>query len=142
MELWGRMQNVMDASGVHQAVAQLEQTMKDASADFVGEIYTYVNEATAQLEKNLAAYWEETRGLQEQIPVLQHQDNLAGTRMEELDRKQERIRVAQVKFATDLVRDTRKALSEEVDQKVVAVRTEFTQQINEVRQYLQQTLKK
>ena len=56
--------------------------------------------------------------------------------MEELDRKQERIRVAQVKFATDLVRDTRKALSEEVDKKVVVVRTELTQQINEVRQYL------
>ena len=61
--------------------------------------------------------------------------------MEELDRKQERIHVAQVKFATDLVRDTRKALSEEVDKKVVAVRTELTQQINEVRQYLQETLR-
>ena len=53
----------MDASGVHQAVAQLEQTMKDASADFAGEIYTYVNDATERLDKNLAAYWEETRGL-------------------------------------------------------------------------------
>ena len=41
---------------------------------------------------------------------------------------------------TDLVRDTRQALSAEVEQKVVAVRTELTQQINEVRQYLQVTL--
>ena len=85
MELWGRMQNVMNASGVHQTVAQLEQTMKDASAAFAGEMYQYINDATERLEKNLAAYWEETRGLQEQIPALQHQDNLASTQMEELD---------------------------------------------------------
>ena len=56
--------------------------------------------------------------------------------MDELDQKQEKIRFAQVKFTTDLVRDTRKALSKEVDQKVMAVRTELTQQINEVHQYL------
>ena len=141
MDLWGRLQNVMSTSGVHQTVAQLEQNMKDASADFAGEMYTYVNDATGRLEKNLSAYWEETRGLPEQISVLQQQANLAGTRMEELDRKQERIRVAQVKFTTDLVRETRKALSEQVDQKIMAVRAELQQQINETYQHLQETLR-
>ena len=136
MELWGRMQNVMDTSGVHQLVAQLEQTMQTETTGFAERVFKYVDESAERLEKNLAAYWEETRGLQEQIPVLQHQDNLAGTWMEELDRNQERIHVAQVKFVTDLVRETRKALSEQVDQKITAVRTELNQQMNELRQYL------
>ena len=140
MELWGRLQNVLDASGVHQTVAQLEQTMREASAVFAEEMYTHINDATERLEKNLAAYWEETKGLQAQLPVLQQQDNLAGIRMEELDRKQENIRLAQVTFATDLVRDAKQALLEKVDQKIIAVRTELTQQINEVRQYLHGTL--
>ena len=56
--------------------------------------------------------------------------------MEELDRKQEKIRAAQVTFATGLVRDARQALSKEIDQKILVVQTELTQQINEVRQYL------
>ena len=94
MELWGRMQNVMDTSGVHQLVAQLEQTMQTETSSFAERVFKYVDKSAERLEKNLAAYWEETRGLQEQIPVLQHQDNLTGTRMEELDRKQERIRAA------------------------------------------------
>ena len=38
------------------------------------------------------------------------------------------------------MRETRKALSEQLDEKITAVRTELTQQINDVRQYLQETL--
>ena len=94
MELWGRMQNVMETSGVHQLVAQLEQTMQKETTSFAETMFKYVDESAERLEKNLAAYWEETRGLQEQIPVLQQQDNLASTRMDELDQKQERIRAA------------------------------------------------
>ena len=125
MELWGRVQNTMESSGIHQLLAQLEQSMKDATSKFAGEMYAHVNDSVGQVEKTLAAYWAEIQALQGQIPVLQQQGNLTATRMDELDRKQERIRVAQVKFATDLVRDTRKALSEEVDQKVTAVRAKL-----------------
>ena len=59
--------------------------MQKETTSFAEKMFKYVDESTERLEKNLAAYWEETRGLQEQILVLQHQDNLAGTRMEELD---------------------------------------------------------
>ena len=87
MDLWDRLQNVMETSGVHQLVAQLEQTMQAETSSFAERVFHYVDESAERLEKNLAAYWEETRGLQAQIPVLQQQDNLAGTRMDELDRK-------------------------------------------------------
>ena len=68
--------------------------MKDATSKFSGEMYAHVNDSMGQVETTLAAYWEEARGLQQQIPVLQQQGNLTGTRMDELDRKQERIHVA------------------------------------------------
>ena len=70
MELWGCMQNVMDASGFHQAVAQLEHTMQKETTNFAKKMFKYVDESAERLEKNLATCWEETRGLQEQIPVL------------------------------------------------------------------------
>ena len=72
---------------VHQLVAQLEQTMQVETSSFVEKMFKYVDKSAERLEKTLAAYWEETRGLQEQIPVLQHQDNLMGTRINELDQK-------------------------------------------------------
>ena len=65
------MQNVMETSGVHQLVAQLEQTMKVETSSFAEKMFKYVDESAERLEKTLAAYWEEARGLQEQIPVLQ-----------------------------------------------------------------------
>ena len=34
MELWGHVQNAMEASGVHQLVAQLEQTMQKETTNF------------------------------------------------------------------------------------------------------------
>ena len=89
-------------------------------------MFNYVDESAERLEKNLVAYWEETRGLQAQTPVLQHQDNLAGTRMEQLEKKLENIQVAQATFVRKLVNDAKKALSEQVDQKVMAVHTELT----------------
>ena len=60
--------------------------MQTETTGFAERVFKYVDESTERLQKNLVAYWEETRGLQEQILALQHQDNLAGTRMEELDR--------------------------------------------------------
>ena len=55
MELWGRMQNMMDASGVHQAVAQLEQTMQKKTTSFAEKMFKYVDKSAERLEKNLAA---------------------------------------------------------------------------------------
>ena len=141
MELWGRMQNTMESSGIHQLLAQLEQNMKDATSKFAGEMYAHVNDSVGQVEKTLAAYWEETRGLQQQVPVLQQQDNQIGSRMDMVEKKLEDIRVAQIRFATDLVDEARKALSVEIDQKVTAVRAEFQQQVNQNHQYLQETLR-
>ena len=71
MELWGRVQNVMEASGVHQLLAQLEQTMQKETTSFAEVMYKYVDDSTGRLEKILAAYWEEIKALQEQILVLQ-----------------------------------------------------------------------
>ena len=71
MDLWGRLQNVMESSGVHQLVAQLEQTMQAETTSFAEKVFQHVEETAERLEKNLAAHWEETRGLQAQIPVLQ-----------------------------------------------------------------------
>ena len=71
MELWGRVQNVMEASGVHQLLAQLEQKMQEETTRFAEVMYKYVDDSAGQLEKTLAAYWEEIKALQEQIPVLQ-----------------------------------------------------------------------
>ena len=47
--------------------------------------------------------------------------------MDDIQRRLEHIRVSQVKFAMDLVDETRKALLVEVDRKVIAVRTELQQ---------------
>ena len=125
MELRGYVQNVMEASGVHQLFAQLEQKMQDKTASFTEVTYKYVDDSAGQLEKTLAAYWEEIKALQEQIPVLQQWDNLIGTRMGDMQKRLEDIRVSQVKFATGLVGETRKALSVEIDCKVTAMRAEL-----------------
>ena len=47
--------------------------------------------------------------------------------MDMVEKKLEDIRVAQIRFATDLVDEARKALSMEIDRKVTAVRAEFQQ---------------
>ena len=60
--------------------------------------------------------------------------------MGDMQKRLEDIRVSQVKFATDLVEETRKALSAEMDRKVTAVRAELQQQVNETHQHLQETL--
>ena len=70
MELWDCVQNVMQASGVHQLLAQLEQKMQEETTRFAKEMYKYVDDSPGQLKKTLAAYWEEIKALQEQIPVL------------------------------------------------------------------------
>ena len=140
MELWGHVQNIMEASGVHQLLAQLEQKMQEDTIGFAEEMYKYVDDFVGQLEKTLAAYWEEIKALQEQIPILQQQNNLTGTRMVDMQKRLEDIRVSQVKFATDLMEETRKALSVEIDGKVTTVRAELQQQVNETHQHLQETL--
>ena len=71
MELWGCVQNVMEASGVHQLLAQLEQKMQEETTRFAEEMYKYVDDSAGQLEKTLATYWGEIKALQEQILVLQ-----------------------------------------------------------------------
>ena len=63
MELWGRVQNTMESSGIHQLLAQLEQSMKDATSKFAGEMYAHVNDSVGQVEKTLAAYWAEIQAL-------------------------------------------------------------------------------
>ena len=62
MELWGHVQNVMEASGVHQLLAQLEQKLQEETTSFAEVMYKYVDDCAGQLEKTLAAYWEEIRG--------------------------------------------------------------------------------
>ena len=103
-------------------LAQLEQKMQEETTRFAEEMYKYVDDSAGQLEKTLAAYWEEIKALQEQIPVLQQQDNLTGTRMGDMQKRLEDICVSQVKFATDLVEETRKLLLVEIDRKVIAGR--------------------
>ena len=56
MELWGRVQNVMEASGVHQLLAQLEQKMQEETTRFAEVMYKYVDDSAGQLVKTLAAY--------------------------------------------------------------------------------------
>ena len=56
--------------------------------------------------------------------------------MERIEKKMDNMQVAQATYARNLVSDVKKALLEEVDQKMITVRTELTQQINDVRQYL------
>ena len=56
MELWGRVQNVMEASGIHQLLAQLEQKMQEETTRFAEEMYKYVDDSAGQLEKTLAPY--------------------------------------------------------------------------------------
>ena len=51
--------------------------------------------------------------------------NLIGTQIGDMQKRLEDIRVSQVKFATDLVEETRKALSAEMDHKVTVVRAEL-----------------
>ena len=63
MELWGHVQNVMEASGVHQLLAQLEQTMQKETTSFAEVMYKYVDDSARQLEKTLAAYWERIKAL-------------------------------------------------------------------------------
>ena len=48
MELWGRGQNVMEASGVHQLLAQLEQKMQEETTRFAEEMYKYVDDSAGQ----------------------------------------------------------------------------------------------
>ena len=111
---------------------------KDARGDYTfcrGNVQ-YVDDSTGQLEKTLAAYWEEIKALQEQIPVLQQQDNLTGTWMGDMQKRLEDICVSQVKFATDLVEEIRKALSVEMDRKVTTVQVELQQQVNETHRHL------
>ena len=48
-----------------------------------------------------------------------------------MQKRLEDIRVSQVKFATDLVEETRKELSAEMDRKVTIVQAELQQQVNE-----------
>ena len=64
MELWGHVQNVMEASGVHQLLAQLEQTVQEETTRFAEVMYKYVDDSAGQLEKTMAAYWEEIKALQ------------------------------------------------------------------------------
>ena len=71
MELWGRMQNVMESSGIHQLLAQLEENMQTETTSFAERMYHYVDDSTGHMEKTLVAYWEEIKALQEHIPVLQ-----------------------------------------------------------------------
>ena len=61
----------MEASGVHQLLAQLEQKMQEETTRFAEVMYKYVDDSVGQLEKTLATYWGEIKALQEQIPVLQ-----------------------------------------------------------------------
>ena len=63
-----------------------------------------------------------------------------GTRMDDIQRRLEHIRVSQVKLATDLVGETRKAPLVEVDRKVTAVWAELQQHVNETHQHLQEAL--
>ena len=60
--------------------------------------------------------------------------------MGDMQKRLEDIRVSQVKFATDLVEETRKGLSTEMDRKVTAVQAELQQQVNETHRHLQETL--
>ena len=59
------MQNVMESSGVHQLLAQLEENMKIETTSFAERMYHYVDDSPGRLEKTLAAYWEEIKALQE-----------------------------------------------------------------------------
>ena len=63
MELWGCVQNLMESLGVHQLLAQLEQSMKDVTTSFAERMYKDVDDSMERLEKTLTAYWKETRGL-------------------------------------------------------------------------------
>ena len=63
MELWGRVQNTMESSGIHQLLAQLEQSMKDATSKFAGEMYAHVNDSVGQVEKTLVVYWAKIQAL-------------------------------------------------------------------------------
>ena len=56
--------------------------------------------------------------------------------MDMVEKKLEDIRVLEVKFSTDLVDETRRALLAEVDRKVIAVEVEMLQQVNQTRQNL------
>ena len=64
------MQNVMEASGVHQLLAQLEQKVQEETTRFAEVMYKYVDDSAGRLEKTLVAYWGEIKALQEQILVL------------------------------------------------------------------------
>ena len=88
--------------------------MHKETNNFAKVMYKYVDDSTGQLEKTLAAYWEVIKALQEQILVLQQEDNLTGTRMGDMQKRLEDIRVPQVKFATNLAEETRKALLAEM----------------------------
>ena len=55
---------------VHHLLAQLEQEMQEETTSYAKVMYKYMDDYTRQLEKTLAAYWEEMKALQEQIPIL------------------------------------------------------------------------
>ena len=57
MELWGRVQNVMESSGVHQLLAQLEENMKTETTSFAERMYHYVDDSVGRVEKTLPTYW-------------------------------------------------------------------------------------
>ena len=63
MELWGHVQNVMEALGVHQLLAQLEENMKTKTTSFAERVYHYVDDYVGRVEKTLATYWEEIKAL-------------------------------------------------------------------------------
>ena len=56
MELWGRMQNVMESSGVHESLVQLEENMKIEATSFAERMYHYVDDSVGRMEKTLAVY--------------------------------------------------------------------------------------
>ena len=65
MELWGRVQNVMESSGVHQLLAQLEENRKAETTSFAERMYHYADDFAGGVEKTLVVYWEEIKALQE-----------------------------------------------------------------------------
>ena len=75
-------------------LAQLEENMKIETTSFAVRMYHYVDDFAGRMEKTLATCWEEIKALQEQILVLQQQDNLMGTWMDDIQRRLEHIHVS------------------------------------------------
>ena len=56
MELWGRMQDMLRTTKVHQLVSRVKTLMQEASAQFAQEMYQYVGDEVAKLADELAAF--------------------------------------------------------------------------------------